>query len=181
MLSPVIDVSHAVGVRLQYRRWLGVEDGFYDDAEVFADGAKLWSNFDTGNQNGSTAHRDREWRFHDLDLTAQAADGSVQIKFGLATDEGLEFGGWNIDDFCIMARTNITPGCGDGDLDTGEQCDDGNNVAGDGCTESCTDEPGVTEPDGGCCSTGGSPAAPIALGLLSAGLLLRPRRRRPAA
>ena len=34
-LSPAIDVSHATGVRLQYKRWLGVEDGFYDDAEVF--------------------------------------------------------------------------------------------------------------------------------------------------
>ena len=179
VLSPVIDTSHAVGVRLQYRRWLGVEDGFYDDAEIFADDTRLWSNFDTGNQDGSTSHTDREWRFQDVDLSAQAADGSVQIKFALTSDQGLQFGGWNIDDFCIMARTNIAPGCGNGTMDPGEQCDDGNNTAGDGCTESCTTEPGVNPPDdGGCCSTGGSPAAPIALGLFSAGLLIRPRRRR---
>lgn len=180
--SPEIDVSHAVGVRLQYRRWLGVEDGFYDDAEVLADGQKVWSNFDTGNENGSTAHRDREWRFHDIDLAAQAADGKVQIRFALTSDQGLEFGGWNIDDFCIMARENIAPGCGDGSKGGAEECDDGNNTSGDGCSASCTIEPGIEPPGdgGGCCSTGGSPAGPISLGLFSAGLLLR-RRRQPRA
>ncbi|HVV81603.1 MAG TPA: myxococcus cysteine-rich repeat containing protein [Kofleriaceae bacterium] len=180
-MSPVIDVSHATGVRLQYRRWLGVEDGFYDDAEIYADGDKVWANLDSGDQNGPDPHRDREWRFQDLDLSAQAADGSVQIKFALTSDQGLEYGGWNIDDFCIMARTNILPGCGNGTLDPGEQCDDGNNVAGDGCTESCTTEPGATpsgDDDGGCCSTGNSPAGPIGLGLASAALLVRRRRRR---
>ena len=32
------------------------------------------------------------------------------------------------------------PACGDGTLDTGEQCDDGNTVAGDGCSASCKTE-----------------------------------------
>jgi cysteine-rich repeat protein len=182
VMSPVIDVSHATGVRLQYERWLTVEDGFYDDAEVRADDVKVWSNFDTGDEDADTAHTDREWRFHDVDLAAQAADGSVQIKFVLTSDEGLELGGWNVDDFCIMARTNILPGCGDGDLGGVEECDDGNNRADDGCSESCTIEEGVTPPpdDGGCCSTGGSPLAPLGLGLVSLGLLVRPRRRRTA-
>jgi cysteine-rich repeat protein len=36
--------------------------------------------------------------------------------------------------------------CGDGNLDSGEQCDDGNNVDGDGCSANCTDE--------GICGTG---------------------------
>lgn len=35
----------------------------------------------------------------------------------------------------------IPPGCGNLSLDEGEECDDGNNVAGDGCSESCLDEP----------------------------------------
>lgn len=30
--------------------------------------------------------------------------------------------------------------CGDGHLDSGEQCDDGNNVSGDGCSATCTIE-----------------------------------------
>ncbi len=179
VLSPEIDVSHATGVRLQYRRWLGVEDGFYDDAEVFADDVRVWGNLDSGDENGIAPHLDHEWRSQDIDLGPQAGDGKVQVRFKLTADEGAQFGGWNVDDFCIMARTNILPGCGDGMLGGVEACDDGNNVAGDGCTESCTIEPGVEPPtdDGGCCSTGGTPAGPIGLGLFSAGLLLRRRRR----
>ena len=33
--------------------------------------------------------------------------------------------------------------CGDGELDEGEECDDGNNVDGDGCAADCTIEPPV--------------------------------------
>jgi cysteine-rich repeat protein len=33
------------------------------------------------------------------------------------------------------------PVCGDGNLDAGEQCDDGNNVNGDGCSAECCIEP----------------------------------------
>lgn len=32
------------------------------------------------------------------------------------------------------------PFCGDGTLDKGEMCDDGNNVSGDGCTDECVVE-----------------------------------------
>jgi cysteine-rich repeat protein len=34
--------------------------------------------------------------------------------------------------------------CGNGVVDTGEQCDDGNTAAGDGCSATCTTEPGAT-------------------------------------
>jgi cysteine-rich repeat protein len=33
------------------------------------------------------------------------------------------------------------PGCGDGAVQTGEQCDDGNTTAGDGCSDTCQAEP----------------------------------------
>jgi cysteine-rich repeat protein len=33
-----------------------------------------------------------------------------------------------------------TPGCGDGVIQLGEQCDDGNGTAGDGCSATCTAE-----------------------------------------
>ncbi len=36
----------------------------------------------------------------------------------------------------------ISAGCGTGIIDTGETCDDGNTVAGDGCTANCQVEPG---------------------------------------
>ena len=34
--------------------------------------------------------------------------------------------------------------CGDGNIDPGEQCDDGNQVSGDGCSATCTTETGFT-------------------------------------
>ena len=35
----------------------------------------------------------------------------------------------------------VTPGCGDSVLQPGEQCDDGNTAAGDGCSPTCQSEP----------------------------------------
>lgn len=41
-------------------------------------------------------------------------------------------------------NTVCTPRCGDGNLDTGEDCDDGNQNDGDGCTSKCKVEQGFT-------------------------------------
>ncbi len=179
LTSPVIDVTGRFGVRLQYRRWLTVEDGFYDDATILADGVQVWGNYASPDQDGETHHADLEWRFHDVDLSAQAADGSVQVAFRLEADGGLEKGGWNLDDFCIMARGGPGGVCGDGTLGGDETCDDGNLADGDGCSSTCVDEDGG---GGGCCSTGGggggAPVGPIGVGLVTAVALLRRKRRK---
>lgn len=41
----------------------------------------------------------------------------------------------------LMADLGWTVPCGDGAVDSGEACDDGNNLDGDGCSESCMVEP----------------------------------------
>jgi len=41
----------------------------------------------------------------------------------------------------IDAIVYEAPLCGDGNLDPGEECDDGNNLDGDGCSAQCTFEP----------------------------------------
>ncbi|MEZ4441842.1 MAG: MYXO-CTERM sorting domain-containing protein [Polyangiaceae bacterium] len=201
--SPVIDVSGHDAIRLQYRRWLNVEDGVYDRATIYANGAPVWSNFASQQMQGAgTHHTDREWRFHDVDLTDHVSDaGTVQIRFEIASDQGLEFGGWNLDDFCVVAYDGPGPQpqpvCGNGQLEVGESCDDGNTVPGDGCDELCQSEgsgggdpgldPDPTEEDPftvssgcGCRVTGtptprGLPYALLALGL--AGVAIRRRRR----
>ncbi len=38
---------------------------------------------------------------------------------------------------CVPARRATPPACGDGFVDPGEQCDDGNTVSGDGCSATC--------------------------------------------
>jgi len=48
--------------------------------------------------------------------------------------------------------------CGDGNIDPGEACDDGNQLSGDGCSSTCQQEPGfvctpTVQPDSSPCST----------------------------
>jgi cysteine-rich repeat protein len=60
--------------------------------------------------------------------------------------------------FSTFTRTDtaVLLVCGDGQLDDGEQCDDGNNVNLDGCDENCQLEPGAVKcPDNpGICDDG---------------------------
>ncbi|MCX4241849.1 DUF4215 domain-containing protein [Paraliomyxa miuraensis] len=136
-----VPVGYYASIRLHYRRWLTVEDGFYDQARIMADGQVAWSNFASNNDFTATVHhRDSQWVFHDVDLTPWASDGQVQLAFELDSDAGLEMGGWTVDELCVMGflpGVDVPPGCGNGVVDAGEQCDDGNLLPGDGCSEFC--------------------------------------------
>jgi uncharacterized protein (TIGR03382 family) len=94
-------------------------------------------------------------------------------------------GGWTIDDVCVVALADANPAlCGNGTVDPGETCDDGNTTAGDGCSATCQTET-IACPDssndcgggGGCCSSTRDPSGAIALSLLTIGLVIRRRRR----
>jgi MYXO-CTERM domain-containing protein len=140
--SPVIDTKGHTHVRLQYRRWLNVEDGHFDHATIYGNDTALWTNFDSDNGDSShTHHRDAEWRFHDVDLSDVVKDGKVEVTFELSSDPGLELGGWTIDDFCVVAwDPPRVPKCGDGVVDPGEACDEGaknSDSAKDACRTSC--------------------------------------------
>ena len=183
--SPEIDLQGKTGVRLQLQRWLGVEDGFYDKAKLLVNGTEVWKNFASATepQQAGIDHLDREWRFADFDLATHAASGKVKLRFELQADEGLQFGGWTLDDVCVVALAQGPgdPNCGNGAVDTGESCDDGNITDGDGCSAVCeTETDGGEEEeisDAGCCSVGGGPEGALALSLLTLGVVLRRRRR----
>jgi cysteine-rich repeat protein len=66
---------------------------------------------------------------------------NVNLNFGATVSAVLRTGAEN--GICIG------PPCGDGLLDPGEDCDDGNNDNGDCCSASC-----LAEPDGGSCDDG---------------------------
>jgi uncharacterized protein (TIGR03382 family) len=168
--SPVIDTSKYRNVHLQYWRWLTVEDAAFDQAVIAANNTEVWRN--ATDQTGTLDHVDREWRFHDIDVTPHIVDGTLQLTWALTSDFGKELGGWTLDDVCVVGFDR-DPRCGDGELDPGEQCDDGNNTANDGCAADCVDE--VTAGGGGCCDAGN--ATPSS-GLLLVGWLLIRRRRR---
>lgn len=137
--SPVVDTLDYDVVRLQYRRWLRVEDSFYDRGNIRANGAEAWNNLETG--DGTTHHLDHQWRFHDVDLSSYIEGGQVQLGFGFESDAGLEFGGWNVDDLCVVGVGDAVPNndCGNGLIEDGELCDDG--------PENSASQPNACRPD----------------------------------
>jgi hypothetical protein len=106
--SPTINLSAASTVLLQYRRWLTVEDGQFDQAQIRVNGTVVWQN-PTG---GGTNHTlDSSWQKHTIDISAQAAgNSSVQVEYRLLSDGGLEFGGWNLDDFSLVSEEGVSCG-----------------------------------------------------------------------
>jgi len=93
LASPDIDCSAGTGTHLRFARWLTVEEGAYDQAQIRVNGQVVW-------ENPSSGHTiDTAWFMHDVDISA-LADGNpaVKLRFQLKSDGGLEFGGWNVDD-----------------------------------------------------------------------------------
>ncbi len=95
--SPVIDCSEHTGVYLRFKRCLTVEEGIYDVARILVDGTEIWSN--PANENLV----DPYWVTQVLDISAFADEDDVQVRFELQSDAALQFGGWNIDEFAILA------------------------------------------------------------------------------
>lgn len=205
MHLPPIDIRQYSDVRLQFRRWLAVEDSEFDKATVTVNGRQAWINF-TANmgQRSSIHHIDREWRFTDIGVSGYAFGHTLDIAFDLSTDEGLQLGGWAIDDLCVVANRKSI--CGDGIKQQFEQCDDGPNNAdvpgacrtyclaptcgdailddGEACDDglqgSATCSPtcdAIVPADAGCCSTNQGGAGAIALGTFVGLLMLRRRKR----
>jgi hypothetical protein len=204
---PPIEIGRWTDVHLQYRRWLAVEDSHFDQARITVGDQQAWIN-STQNMGGSSSaqHLDREWRFQDVSVSGYQAGHTLELGWDLTSDEGLEFGGWAIDDVCVVA--NVSGVCGDGVVTVHEDCDDGAGNAdrpnacrtwcqapacGDGivddsepcdvgsagnseCTASC--EVVESPGAGGCCSAKRDAGGSFALGALALGLVLR-RRRRP--
>jgi hypothetical protein len=203
--SPPIDTGRYSDVRLHYRRWLAVEDSHFDEAKITANDKQAWINF-TGDNGDSSAihHVDKEWRFQDLALSGYFSGHTVTVGWELNSDEGLELGGWQLDDVCIVANPYAI--CGDGVRTPTEQCDNGamNRDKPDVCrtdcrlptcgdnivdsdeqcdegadgTDRCSPECALLDDGGGCCSANGGEAGSFALAGGLGLLLLRRRRRR---
>ncbi len=157
LTSPAI-AADAPEVIIQYRRWLGVEDGYYDQARVLANGEVLWNNFTTNEQVGDQNTQDDEWMLATHRAVPQA--GTLTLAWEIESDAGFESGGWNLDDICVYAPVVRA------DVETGEDTGDEN----------------VQEPppldlssDCGCAAQSGADAA-LAAGMA---LLALAARRRP--
>jgi hypothetical protein len=204
---PSLQIGQWTDVHLQYRRWLAVEDSHFDQARVTVGGLQAWQNFSQNMGDSSSAqHIDLEWRFQDIPVSGLQPGHRLDIAWDLTSDEGLQFGGWAIDDVCVVA--NVKGVCGDGVITVHEACDDGPDnadrpnacrtwcqlpICGDGIVDDgeacdrgptgngeCTNTCELVQPPslGGCCSAERSAGGSFALGALTLGLVLRRRRRR---
>jgi len=99
--SPAIDCSGKLGVALTFKRLLTVERSIYDVAKISVNGTEIWRN------PSNEELLDRAWVPVVLDIHEIADNNpSVKVRFDLTSDVGWHFGGWNIDDFAIIAVTD---------------------------------------------------------------------------
>ncbi len=74
------------------------------------------------------------------------AEGGVRIESGVddSADGVLDL--LEIDNSAYVCNGRAPAGCGDGSVDPGEECDDGNAESGDGCSLICRIEPAACTP-----------------------------------
>ena len=169
--SPRVEVPKGAKPRLQFRRWLTVQDGALDVATIAANGHALWENAATNPDSATLDHMDQEWRFEDVDLTpfiGPSDAASVAVRFSLQSDARTNEGGWTVDDFCIVVRDPPAP------MDAGVDA-----------SPSVAEEPPANEVVAGGCSVAqrssqrGAAAGLWALGVVGLATAARRIRRKP--
>ncbi|UCC29837.1 MAG: DUF4215 domain-containing protein [Phycisphaerales bacterium] len=74
-----------------------------------------------------------ELSLHDSDANGVSGAGVVGLG-------GEDIAGFGVDEMIMYWEIQLAPSCGDGHVDPGEECDDGNTVDGDGCSANCQEE-----------------------------------------
>jgi|GEM_PF-2183127 len=82
-----------------------------------------------------------------VDLAVQDSDANGVSGVGLAGLNGADIAGFGVDEMIMFWEIQVAPSCGDGSVDAGEECDDGNTVDGDGCSSTCQNETGSFDAD----------------------------------
>lgn len=159
LASPSIEVPTEGVVVLQFRRWLNVEDGYFDQAKVSVNDEVVWTNHGSSQNRGDEHHEDAQWALETVQIPAELLeDGEIEVSWSIHSDQGLTMGGWNIDDVGVYELT--AGGTDTGDVDLPGGADD---VAGEnGELSAC-----------GCASTTPAPAGLAVLGLVGLALVRR--------
>ena len=111
-------------------------DGLQEGNEACDDG-----NLD--DNDGCSAECRLEFCGDGVVQTGEECDGGAVTGFGCTAVPDRPWGIYPCEDDCTVSDTLVcaVPGtCGDGTLDFGEACDDGNTNSGDGCSSTCRSE-----------------------------------------
>jgi hypothetical protein len=182
-----LDMTNLVGTTLRFQRWLGVEEGEYDNAsiEVSTDGdtwSTVWQN--TGEVD------DGRWVEQEVDVSALDGAAEAWIRWTMgSTDDSVRYCGWNIDDIEILGvqvgewepepYDTGDPGAdsGDPDTDVPDEDDDGPG-GGDSGDSGAADGGDEDDDDISACGCAAGPGGAAGLGVLLLPLVLAARRRR---
>jgi len=136
LTTPVLDASGYDTLELNYWRWLQSDYTPYvhNKVEVF-DGAVWQIIWQTG---GFPGWNDTSWTEMTHDISGYA-NPTLRVRWCFNVDiaSAYDKSGWSLDDISIYGDG---PCCGDGDVEGPEQCDDGNQADGDGCSSICEHE-----------------------------------------
>lgn len=100
-------------------------------------GQSAYSGSNSGGIAGS-------WGQSQVNLSGLATAGdTIQLRFDFGVDGCNGNIGWYVDEVEVYACSDeLVLACGNGLLDSGESCDDGNAAGGDGCSDTCQIEDG---------------------------------------
>ncbi len=100
-------------------------------------------------QNNAQIAVDDDGGFNACSLISPATAGASNLQPGTYKIRVEDFGNNGTIPLYVLRVKVSSPGCGDGLLQAGEQCDDGNTTSGDGCNDMCMAEaPAELEPNG---------------------------------
>ncbi|PKK82687.1 MAG: hypothetical protein CVT49_12470 [candidate division Zixibacteria bacterium HGW-Zixibacteria-1] len=102
LTSPAIDCSDMSGVKLKFRRWLGVEQPSYDHAYIrLSTNGTTWTTI----WSNTAEVADNVWTGLEYDISSLADNQPVvYLRFTMGTTDGSWiYCGWNIDDVEIYA------------------------------------------------------------------------------
>jgi len=106
-MGPEVDATgHGPMLLLTQARWLTVEDGIYDQAQMYVNDTVVYSN--VVSEGGVSHTLDLGWTRQDIAAeTLLDAKGHLQVGYSLRSDPGLEFGGWAVDEVCLVDLDDV--------------------------------------------------------------------------
>ncbi len=139
-----VDVTTPAKLNIQY----------YDPPESYSSGDTL--SFEIDNIGGSTANNVimklyRDGNLVDSENFPKPIDGGSSTSYAWGSSNGFDRAGTYLtkifietsehnSDTVTVSEQGTTPVCGNGILESGEECDDGNTADNDGCSSTCQNE-----------------------------------------
>jgi len=101
-ISPPFDLLYYNDVKLNFHRWLNVENQDTASIDLSLDGGTNWNEIWTNDNNLIT---DNQWTYFSLDVPSAHRESTVKIRINLGpTTLNNHFSGWNIDNLSITGN-----------------------------------------------------------------------------